>query len=290
MPGFFKSIFGRSLGLDDLDRIVAPGGLAAGGGVGVGDPNYAALTDDFIPMNIAADTALAGTFFNYREGTDTGWTGLVSATLPHGVFNITPDAVVLAGSAAPTHGAGIVGKAVWKAGMGPGNKGLLRLVARIKIATVSRNAPDRKIVFVGFTDNTAYELPIYDTGAGPISAAADAVGFVLGSRTDTGWNGYAVKSTPNDSGDQQVVLGRAPVSNKWTTLRLDVVRGTGDTGGKAYFYVDDELRGSIDSPIATDTPMAPAIYTMMEDTGLSGAAGVLGIDLVHVGGTRDTGD
>lgn len=290
----FKSIFGTKVGQIDDGSLVGVDGLAAGGNgrplMRVPSDGYAAMLDDFLPNNIAADTANAGLFFNYREGTDTGWTGLVSATLPHGVVYIKPDAVVLAGSAAPTHGAGITGKAIWKAGMGPGNVGSLRLVARVKIPTVSRNAPNRESIFVGFTDNAAYEMPIYDTGVGSISAAADAVGFILGSRSDTGWIGASVKSTANDSGDQQVVLFKNPSSNIWTTLELLVQRGNGDTGGKAYFFVDGELRGSIDSPVATDTPLAPAIYAMLEDTGLSGTAGGVLVDYVMVSGTRDTGD
>jgi hypothetical protein len=290
----FKSLFGQQVGLDDRGRLVGRDGLVAGGNgepeVAVGDANTASMFDDFFPTNIAADTANVGLYFNYREGTDTGWTGLVSATLPHGVVYIKPDAVVLAGSAAPTHAAGIVGKAIWKAGMGPGNTGRLRLVARVMLPTVSRTAPNRQLAFIGFTDNTAYEVPIYDTGAGPISAAADAVGFVVASRTDTGWNGYAVKSTAGDSGDQQVVLGRSPTSGQWATLEVEVIRATGDTGGRANFYVDGELRGSINSPVATDTPLAPAVYVMLEDTGLSGTAGGIQVDFVGVSGTRDTGD
>jgi hypothetical protein len=290
----FKSIYGQKVGQNDDGSLLGVDGVATGGNgkplVRAPSSDHASMFDDFFPVNIAADTANVGTYFNYREGTDTGWTGLVSATLPHGVAIIKPDAVVLAGSAAPTHAAGIVGKAIWKAGSGPGNTGNLRLVARVMLPTVSRTSPNRQSAFIGFTDNTAFEMPIYDTGAGAISAAADAVGFVLGARTDTGWNGYAVKSTAGDSGDQQVVLGKAPTSGRWTTLEIEVIRNTGDTGGRANFYVDGELRGSINSPVATDTPLAPAVYAMLEDTGLSGTAGGIQVDFVGVSVTRDSGD
>jgi hypothetical protein len=251
------------------------------------------MHDDFFLTNQATDTANIGIYFKYREGTDTGWTGTISAASPNGVVNILADAVTLAGSAAPTHGAGIVGLQGWRMTRGPEARRRLRMVARVKLDVYDRSAANenRACIFVGFTDQTAYEFPAYDTGgAGEvISAATDFIGFIAGSRTDTGWVAVAAKSTPNDSGDIKLALGANIVSNEWATLEIEVLRVMGgtDTGGVANFYVDGQLKGSIGSPVANNFTLYPCAYIFLEDTG---GRRNLAVDYINVSSLRDTGD
>jgi hypothetical protein len=155
---------------------------------------------------------------------------------------------------------------------------------RLKIGTVSRTAPDRSSVFVGFTDTGAGQVPVYDTGTGPLANASNAVGFLFSPSGDTGWRGVAVNA---DTVRTTVNLDRTkPVSNVYDVVEVEVHRGISDTGGVASFYLNGEVVGTISSPIVTSRLMVPTVTIWQQDTG---GGGTVDLDWINVWGGRDTG-
>lgn len=281
-----KGIHRRHLGVGYNDQVMAPDGLETGGD---GKPtivfpahNTVALFDDFFGDLIADEWA-------YVEG-DTGYSNAIQ-TGTNGVTRVTGSET---NGVEPESGAAITQGLVkqWKANMGSGSMKTdrrLRMAARLKFDSVSRAAEGgRTYVFAGFSDSGGYEFPVYDTGAGMISQAADAVGFVFGAGGDTGWSLVAAKSTAGDSGDQLAVAGSSygPSTNTYTTLELEVRSGLSDTGGRAHFWVDGKKVGSIDSPVNSTVALTPWIGTWCQDTGY---AQTLDIDYIAISGARDTG-
>lgn len=272
------SLHGRRAFLTDDNQLAAKEGFVAGGPVGepaiyFPSPNLAALFDDFLG-DVVADE------WNAVEG-DTGMAQAIQAGTG-GVYR-------LIGTNTPTPAPGGVNQLTqelnWKADMGSAGDGMVYMAARVKVESVSRTQ-NRQHVFVGFTDNKAAEMPIYDTGAGVITQAADAVGIMFSPGGDTGWSAVAAKSTAGDSGDATPVsLETSVTANKWVDLAVRLKRSTGDTGGTAYFYVDGALKGLIGSPVNSSVAMTPTIAYFSQDTG----ARFLDIDYVNVAGTRDTG-
>jgi hypothetical protein len=277
------SLHGVRAFLTPEDYLVGRGAIAAGGSdkpmiVLPGSPDMVAVFDDFLGD-------LVGDEWNYVEG-DTGSSGAIQAGT-NGVFRLLGS---VSDAAAPSAVRQINSGALnWKANQGSGNVPTrLRMGARLKIESTSRSA-QRQSVFIGFTDVTTAEMPIYDTGgaAGPISAAADAVGFMFGARADTGWSAVSAKSTAGDSGDQLVVLGASygPSSNVYSVVEVELTRGSSDTGGKATFFVNGIPRGTINSPVNSAVALTPTIACFDEDTG----ARFVDIDWINVAATRDTG-
>lgn len=280
-----KGVHRRALGISKDDQVMAPSGFVAGGDgkpaiVGPA-PDTVAYFEDFLGDTVAGE-------LNYFEG-DTGASGTLLAGT-NGIFRILLSA---SGAMTPAGGAGLnMGALNWKANQGYGRgAGRLRMGARVRLPKVVSHGVDTGIgsVFVGFTDTTAAEFPIYDTGAaaGPISPAADAVGFLWGARADTGWTAVSAKSTAGDSGDQQALTGVVPVQGKWTTLEVEISRGISDTGGQAVFYIDGVPRARINSPVKSDVALTPVIAIC----GLQANANtnLVDIDYIAVSAPRDSG-
>ena len=301
----------RDAGLSHDGHLIATKGFVAGGdgkpAIVLPAPDIVAFFDDFLTdasgfgmsdtglhtMTIN-DTGIAGQFFYSKTG-DTGIKGgLVAGT--NGVYRITSSETV--GTAtADASSRGIVGKQLaWKANQGPGpQSGRLRMSARVKMSAYpTASSGDLAGMFVGFTDSGGHELPAYDTGrtgdsgASAVVVASDLVGFLWGSRGDTGFRGISNTSGSggtNDSGAQQVTLTTtAPTDNKWVTLEVEIHRGISDTGGTATFYIDGQPKGSISSPINLANALTPCVY--FNDTG--GAVN-FDIDWINVSAPRDTG-
>lgn len=276
------SLHGRKVYLSPNDLLVARG-YATGSEdkplVNVpGSHDIVALFEDFLGDTGAHD-------WTFTQGdTGTGNTGVVVSGT-NGVFRLTHQNSPLALS---TSNLGISHNAIknWKLNTAKPRDGFLRLTARIKSESVSRSA-DRVNLFIGFSDSGGAEMPIYDTGGGMISHAADAVGFVFGNAADTGWSLVSAKSTAGDSGDQLVVAGRSygPTANVYTTLELEMRTGQGDTGGRAHFWIDGKKVGTIDSPVNSATALTPVVRMFGQDTGDQ----YLDIDYIAVAAPRDTG-
>lgn len=280
-----KGIHRRMLGISQDDQVVARSGFVAGGEdrpaiVLPGSPDHVAVFDDFLGD-------LVGDEWAFVEG-DTGYTGAIQ-TGTNGVFRIlgSETQAVAPDTAAAALTGGLVKN--WKANQGGPKAGRLRLTARVKLEVVSRTAEaGRTHMFVGFSDSGGAEMPAYDTGAGIITAAADAVGFLFSPGGDTGWTLVGAKSTAGDSGDQSVVAGASygPSANTYTTLEVEVRSGNSDTGGAAHFWIDGKKVGRIDSPVGSAIAMTPWIGGFIQDTG---AAQFIDIDYVAVSAPRDTG-
>jgi hypothetical protein len=175
----------------------------------------------------------------------------------------------------------------WKPDAGfPNSK--LRLTARIKSQTVSATEDTgRPQIFVGFSDSGGAEMPAYDTGAGVITNAANAVGFLYATTgLVSNWQLIGAKSTAGDSGDQTANSGVAPVANTYTTLEVEIKSGRGDTGHTAHFWIDGIKRGTISSPVNSATALTPWIGGFFQDTG---AGNFIDIDYVAISQPRDTG-
>jgi len=287
-----KGIHRRMLGIGVRDEVIARSGFVAGGEdrpaiVLPGNPDTVALFDDFLGDLVADEWAAV-------EGSDTGTNaGLVTGT--NGVYRIT-DSVTVAGTA-PDVRVGALTQGLfkqWKANQGAGSMKTsrrLRLSARVKLESVTRTADaGRTHAFIGFSDSGGGEFPVFDTGAGMISQAADAVGFVFSPGGDTGWSLVAAKSTAGDSGDQLVVAGASygPVANTYTTLEVEVRSGNSDTGGTAHFWIDGKKVGTISSPVGSAVALTPWLGAAGQDTGNT-AGKFFDIDYVAVSGDRDTG-
>lgn len=280
------SLHGKRAYITKDDQIAASNGFVAGGDgkpaiVLPGSPDTTAIFDDFyagVGADLTGDTGTAGQYFITRKG-DTGTTGLLTAGT-NGVFRFTASQTTATPSVAGTT-FGIVGPSLsWKPNQGPGAySGRLRIGARIKKSIYTGGEHG---VFVGFTDTTSAEFPVYDTGGSADGAAAtNAFGIGWNLSGDTGWVGLAV------DGDvlQQVQLTTvAPTANTYVTLEAELHRGQGDTGGTVTFYVDGVAKGRIDNPCNTSTALTPCVYGY--DTG---GASLLDIDWINVSGPRDTG-
>ena len=276
-----KGVHRRALGISNDDEVMAPSGFVAGGdgkpSVVLPSHDTVALFDDFLGD-------LVGDEWAYVEG-DTGYNGVIQ-TGTGGVYRITGSET---NGVAPTDNAALTAGLVknWKANQGGPKNGRLRMSARVKFDSVSRVAEGgRTYVFVGFSDSGGAEMPVYDTGAGMISNAADLVGFSFSPAGDTGWSLVSVKSTAGDSGDQLVVPVVSQTANVYTTLELEVRSGNSDTGGRAHFWIDGIKRGSIDSPVNSATALTPWIGMWVQDTGY---AATLDVDYVALSAPRDTG-
>jgi hypothetical protein len=276
------------------DLTVSKGGFASGGVdrpaiVLPGNVDMAVLWDDF-----HGDTGqlVSERGWNYvtgdtgqNEGLAAGQTGFTQTT--NGVFRIGLSHSIAAGAQAPANGAVLTNGLQWKADGSGAGEGRLRMSARVKLSQydLARSDTGKACVFVGFTDvASTVEIPIYDTGAGVISTATDAVGFILGSRADTGWAAAAVN---NNTDATVVVVDTGVEQNVWDVLEVEIHQGQGDTGGTATFWVNGQPKGSISSPIGTDVALTPVVAAFMEDSG----QGVnIDIDYINVAAPRDTGE
>lgn len=279
------SLHGKRAYITPDDQLVGRNGFVAGGdgkpAIVFPSPDTVAIFDDFftsIGADLVGDTGIAGQHFITRKG-DTGTTGLITAGA-NGLFRFTPSQTATTpGVAGTTYG--FVGPQLsWKANQGPGAySGRLRFGARIKKSVFTGGEHG---VFVGFTDTTAAEMPVYDTGGSADGAAAtNAVGIGWNLGADTGWVGRAVDGDVLQSVQLTTVV---PTANTYVTLEVEVSRGVNDTGGTATFYIDGIPRGKIDNPLNMTTALTPCVYGY--DTG---GASLLDVDWVNVSAPRDTG-
>lgn len=279
-----KGLHRRVFGITHKDEILSRAGYVSGGEdkpaiVLPGNPDTVALFDDFLGDLIADEWA-------YVEG-DTGYSNAIQ-TGTNGVNRITgseTNGVDPGSVAAITQG--LVKQ--WKVDSGGPKNGRLRMSTRLKFDSVSRVAEGgRTYVFAGFSDSGGAEMPVYDTGAGMISNAADLVGFSFSPAGDTGWSLVSVKSTAGDSGDQLAVAGASygPSANTYATLEVEVRAGQSDTGGRAHFWVNGKKVGTINSPVNSAVALTPWVGMWVQDTGY---ASVLDIDYIAVSAPRDTG-
>lgn len=275
------SLHGRRAYISPEDILAGKGAVASGGDgqpaiVIPGASKYTAQFEDFL-----GDTGVvlpAG--WKAVEG-DTGAGSASGIQLgTGGVYRLYKTAGVA--TAGPTEGQALAGELQWKVDQGEGaNAGDLRFSARVKLESVSRTSK-RIHVFAGLTDQVGYEHPIYDTGAGVISNASNAVGFMFSPGGDTGWSAVAVDG---DTDATPVALTSSITANTYDELEVHIHRNPGDTGSTATFYVNGIAQGSIDNPVNVSTALAPYVSAWQQDTGGEYAD----VDYVAVSALRDTG-
>lgn len=300
-----KGIHRRALGLSVDDQVMAPSGVIAGGDgkptIFFHGPDTVAVFDDFNarPFIGINDTGVGVVGrVNHHEGLHFRWIGtdtgndtkLLDTGGVNGVIRIGPinDGTQ---TAAGTNTSLVGYTAGWKANMGPGAySGRLRFGARVKCPG-NGTVWNVGSLFCGFADSGALgagTMPIYDTGAsdtGGIAAVNNAVGFLYGENAVSGAI-RGVSARDGATGRQTTTLTTTtPTVNKWQVWELELTRGLNDTGGKVDFYIDGVLKGSINSPVATNEPLVPGIWAMASDTG----APIIDVDWIGVSGPRDTG-
>lgn len=264
-------------------ELVGGKGLATGGS---GRPSVLFPSNDIVSIFDDFLGDLVADEWSYVEG-DTGYSGAL-ANVTQGVFRISGSET---NGVDPTFNAALTQGLVrqWKPNQGGPGKGRLRMAWRGKIGTVTRTAEaGRTHVFVGFSDSGGAEMPVYDTGAGMISNAADLLGFLYsptGQNAD--WTAVSAKSTAGDSGDQLAATGKTPVSNVYTTLEIELRSGIGDTGSTAHFWVDGIPVALITSPVNSAAALTPWVGLWVQDTGW---AGQLDTDYINLSAPRDTGE
>jgi len=274
----YKSIHGLFFGIDtESEKVQARNGFASGGNgvpeVEHPDANTFGLMHDFIGET---DTGAPRGVEKVAGDTGVNHSGVSGAV--GGVYRFTLGSTA---AAAPASGGGInLGRCVELSGVGSRS----RLTARIR-ATNFNDTGRRLALFVGFTDTGgAAQMPTYDTGAGFIAAATNAVGIFHGSRSDTGLSGVGIQAGTARS---PVVLDTGGLSpGEWKTFEVEIGVNAGDTGGYAKFIVDGKKSGSITGPVARNIKLAPVVYAFQEDTG---GGQVVDIDMIAVSGRRDTG-
>jgi hypothetical protein len=268
-----KSLWGPKAYISPNDTLVSRNVFGTGGEgkpriVMPGSHDTVALFDDFLGDTGELDwTAVNG---------DTGVAGVgsvVKVTGTGGVLRITTSAdAILTPTAVIGFSQGL--QKQWKA-----NQGNLRMAARVKIGTLAGSE-----VFIGFGDSGGSEMAYYDTGGGPISQAADAVGFLYGGNSGTTvWRGVSARSVAADSGDQTATLTSSPTANVYQTLEVALDSDSGNL--YADFFVDGKKEGRITQPVNGATAMTPVVHMFASDA----AALTLDVDYVNISASRDTG-
>lgn len=286
MTAFPKQVsyHGKRSYLDKDSRNVAKGGFVAGGegaeGTNTGGdivlpgiPGVAAYFDDFLGDTGATQwvfvTGDTGTVSKFSHVTGTNGVGRI-------LTEVTP-LNVPGETFAITHGLMLQ----WKPNQGPsGDLGDFGFAARVKFESVSRTVK-RQHVFIGLADTGGAEHPAYDTGGGIISPATDLIGFMFSPGGDTGWS---LVSSQGGT-DQLAVPVEGPTANVYDTLGFIIRRGSGDTGGTAYFFRNGKQIGKINNPITGTVALTPWLGFWCQDTGQR----YLDIDYVNIYAPRDTG-
>jgi hypothetical protein len=283
-----KGIHRRHVGITNDEEVMATKGFVAGGdgapAIRYPSPEYTAIWDDFHFSPAAGlsggilDTGIAGMNFITRKG-DSGIKGAIVAGT-NGVFRFTSSATVAAPTVAGSTAGFVQPTLNWKVNQGRGNgAGSLRLSCRLMKSIYTGGEHG---IFVGFTDTTSAEMPVFDTG-GTADRAACTNGFGIGHNVsgDTGWHAYAVDG---DVVQEAVLTSTTPTNNVYVTLEMEAHRSVTDTGGHVDFWVDGIKKATISKPCNVSTALTPCVY--MYDTG--GAANV-DIDYIAVSNVRDTG-
>lgn len=296
------SLHGRKAYLTRNGRLNVVTGFASGDEDGPSmfypAPSTVALLDDFISSQQGtgvADTGQAGIHF-LAKCTDTGVKSAI-ADVPNGVLRITSSATITTPTPAGSSKS-IVGKQlIWKAAQGKELDYGLRMSARVRASGFpTKTSGDWTGLFVGFTDTTAHEVPVYDTGGvvADTSPASDCVGFLWGTGGDTGFRGYSANSGlaggAADSGDQQVTLTTdLPTANKWYDFEMQIRRDPNSatapsTDYTCEFWIDGKYKGAIRNPVNQTVQLTPIVS--FYDTG---GAYVCDVDYINVSAPRDTG-
>lgn len=237
------SLHGRLIGLDQLGRLVVPGGFVAGGeGVApipLSGPNSLAKFDDFDGASQAYSTTPIDGWRSRKgsDGTCVDWTrtdavgGTVVGTIGHTTASMAVSGVQFDRSLA------------WKA-----NQGNLVVQARVQLSAIVTEA-----FYFGFTDQVAaLEMPIQGSGAanGITTNCSDGCGFLFDTSMATA-NLWAV-GVAADVDATGVNTGGAPVAATYDLLRVEL-----DALGNATFYRNNVRVASVASAVTPTVALTP---------------------------------
>lgn len=248
-----RTLFGRSLGLDVNDTLIAPRGVLPDFGY------LAILDDDFLAHTMS--TRWAGSV-----GSDSG--NVVTAAITEevgGALQMTTGASATTTMA--VNGAQLVGGLNWEA-----DKGGLTFEAKVKLDAITSVA-----LYVGFGDQvSALEMPFTLSSGSLTSNITDGCGFLF----DTAATAATIKlvgvATDVDATTQDT--GLAYVAATYRKFRIEV-----DTAGKATFYIDGNPVGSAMTGALTKTVALTPIIA-----GFSRSAAVRNIGIGRISLTQLT--
>ncbi len=224
LSGFFKSLYGRKVGLDARGALIVPGGIRSGpyGGLPVADSGRVALFDDFFGDSIDPS-------WNVVLGSD-ATANVASATVVAGAAG---GVLRLAGADSAgtmaADGAQLTSFLNWKA-----INGDLIFEARVALAVITNVS-----AFVGLTDKITLEAPITSAASADTltTNAADAVGFMFDTSmaTDNWWL-TGVKANVDATAQN---TGVAPVAATYEVLRIELT-----AAGEARFFRNGDMVGT----------------------------------------------
>jgi hypothetical protein len=259
MTAFLHNIYGRKLGVDHNENVLAKQGLGVGSKGNqflVPSPYTAVKFDDFLGDTLDTNEWLSA------EGTDSSTSA--AAILAGGIGGVCQLTSGNAGTGEAADAITLNGALQWQA-----SNGNLVFETRIKMDTITN-----VMCFVGFTDvATGVEAPVTLSGTTFTSNATDAVGWLYdtGATTDT-WRMFGV-DTDTDATAQD--SGASPVADDYETLRVEV-----DSSGVAKFYrnglgVGTAMTGAVTPAV----DLCPIVYW----SNLSGTTSrLLDVDYIHV--------
>jgi hypothetical protein len=251
------------LGLDNQGRLVAPKGVLNGNDgsqIAMPSPTTVSWFEDFLG-DVVPDQ------INFVEGTDSATSdGAVLASGNGGIFRFTTGD---AGTGNAADFVQLTSYLNWKA-----SNGNLCFEARFKMSRITL-----AYAFLGFTDVTTLEVPIYSASSADTltSNATDGCGFMFDTRmtTDT-WHLVGV-ATDVDATRQAIAY--APVADTYETFRIEL-----STAGVATFFRNGVQVGTAMSGAVT----AAALLTPTVMVGnVSGTASFTAdLDYIHASQTR----
>lgn len=264
MARILTSVRGRSLGLDDRRRLVAPAGFVAGdhgSQIALPSPSTVSFFDDFLG-DVIADQ------WNVRLGSD------VTGNVPAATVNAQISGVLrlVTGDATPSMAVGGIQVDQflnWQA-----SNGGLAFEVRLNLADITSVA-----CFLGFTDQVAaLEMPIQSAVSNDTLTlnASDAVGFMFDTsmQTDNWWLVGVAANTPATAQNSSF----PPVNGVYETLRVEV-----NTGGAASFFRNGRPVGArMTNALTPATDLTPVVAVFPR----AAAVRTLDLDYVHVSMNR----
>ena len=259
MTAFLHNIYGRKLGVDHNENVLAKQGLGVGSKGNqflVPSPYTAVKFDDFLGDTLSTDEWLSA------EGTDSATSA--AAILAGGIGGVVRLTTGDAGTGVAADAVTLNGALQWQA-----SNGNLVFETRIKHSRIT-NA----YTFVGFTDvATGVEAPVTLSGTTFTTNATDAVGWVFdtAATTDT-WRMVGVDTDVDATAQDS---SASPVADDYETLRVEV-----DSSGVAKFFRNGLGVGTaMTGAVTPATDLCPVVYT----SNLSGTASyTLDVDYVYV--------
>lgn len=262
MSRILTSLHGRRVGLDELGRLMSPGGFVAGehgNQVALHSPLRVSYFDDFVG-DVIADQ------YNLLEGTDSATTD--AAILAGGIGGVLRLTTGDAGTGIAADHVQVTQALQWQA-----SNGNLVFQSRLKLGTITN-----VWAYVGFTDlATSLEAPATLSATTFTTNASDAVGFMFDTTAtvDT-WRMIGVKADTDAMTDttSKFATDTAPVADTYATFRIEI-----DTSGNATFFYNGSQVGRLANAVTPGADLTPTLnYANLSGT----TARTMDVDYLYV--------